>query len=83
MVHLVLEDGRELLASPGHPMSDGRLLGTISTGDFVNGTLVVNAERVPYEEDYTYDILPSGGTGTYWANGIMVGSTLFGPATGP
>ncbi|HEX9988453.1 MAG TPA: hypothetical protein VGE45_08255 [Chloroflexia bacterium] len=83
MVHLALADGRELLASPGHPLADGRPLGTLSNGDFINGTRVVNAERVPYEEDYTYDILPSGGTGTYWANGILIGSTLTGPATGP
>jgi hypothetical protein len=24
----------------------------------------------------TFDILPAGSTGTYWANGILVGSTL-------
>jgi hypothetical protein len=24
----------------------------------------------------TVDILPAGPTGTYWANGILVGSTL-------
>ncbi len=27
-------------------------------------------------DDYTYDILPSGSTGAYWANGILLGSTL-------
>lgn len=83
MVHLVLADGRKLLASPGHPMADGRPLGTLSTGDLINSMRVVSAERVPYEEDYTYDILPSGGTGNYWANGILIGSTLAGPATSP
>lgn len=83
MVHLVLDDGRELLTSPGHPMADGQPLGTISSGDLIDGAKVVNAELVPYEEDYTYDILPTGGTGTYWANGILVGSTLSGPATDP
>ncbi len=83
MVHLVLANGRELLASPGHPMADGRPLGTLSTGDLINSTRVISAERVPYAEDFTYDILPSGGTGTYWANGILIGSTLAGPATGP
>lgn len=83
MVRLVLADGRKLLASPGHPTADGRRIGTLSSGDLVNGIRVVSAERIPYEEDYTYDILPSGGTGTYWANGILIGSTLAGPATAP
>jgi hypothetical protein len=78
MVHLVLADGRELWASPGHPMADGKPIGTLITGDLMNGVRVVSAERVPYEEDYTYDILPSGGTGSYWANGILIGSTLAG-----
>jgi hypothetical protein len=80
MVHLVLADGRQLLASPGHPMVDGRPIGTLTAGDLMNGMEVVSAERVPYNEDYTYDILPSGGTGTYWADGILIGSTLAGGA---
>jgi hypothetical protein len=25
----------------------------------------------------TYDLLPSGPTGTYWADGVLLGSTLF------
>ncbi len=76
MVRLVLADGRELLASPGHPTADGRPIGTLSSGDLIDGTRVISADLVPYDEDYTYDILPSEGTGTYWANGILIGSTL-------
>src|SRR5712691_6111704 len=33
MVDLVLADGRELLASPGHRTADGRALGTVTVGD--------------------------------------------------
>lgn len=76
MVHLVLADGREFFASPGHPLADGRILGGIKAGDIVDGSAVVSADSVPYGKEYTYDILPSGGTGAYWANGILVGSTL-------
>ena len=76
VVHLLLDDGRELFASPGHPMADGRLLGNLVPGDRVDGAHVVSAERIPYEETATYDILPSGETGFYWADGILMGSTL-------
>jgi len=76
MVHLVLEDGREVLASPGHPMADGRRLGTILAGDRLDGSRVVLAEIVGWEGRYTYDILASGQTGVYWANGILLRSTL-------
>ncbi len=76
IVHLVLDDGRELFASPGHPTADGRKLGDLSPGDTLDGAIVVTAERVFYEGTATYDILPSGDTGFYWANGILIRSTL-------
>jgi len=76
MVHLILNDGRELFASPGHPTADGRLLGDLSKKDLLDNSQVNSIERVPYGEKYTYDILPSGPTGFYWANDILVGSTL-------
>ena len=76
VVHLVLADGRELYASPGHPLADGRLLGSIAVGDQVDGTPVTSAERVPYGSGTTFDLLPSGPTGTYWADGIPLASTL-------
>jgi hypothetical protein len=37
---------------------------------------VDGTERVAYAEPETYDVLPAGATGCYWANGILVGSTL-------
>ncbi|MEW5828866.1 MAG: Hint domain-containing protein [Chloroflexota bacterium] len=75
VVHLVLDDGRELWASPGHPTADGRLLGDLRPGDTLDGARVALAELVPYTGGATYDILPSGETGFYWANGILMGST--------
>ena len=76
VVHLVLADGRELFASPGHPLADGRSLGSITPGDEVDGVVVVGADRVPYGSGTTFDVLPSGPTGLYWAGGIPLASTL-------
>lgn len=76
VVHLILDDGRELWASPGHPLADGRRLADVRAGDLVDGARVASVESVAYGEAFTYDLLPSGPTGLYWANGILLGSTL-------
>ena len=78
MVHLRLAGGRELWASPGHRLADGRQLGALAVGDWVDGSRVLIWELVPYDGDRTYDLLPAGPTGTYWANGILLASTLAG-----
>ena len=77
IIHLVLYDGRELFSSPGHPTGDGRTISDLSKGDILNGGRVLTVESILYQKDFTYDVLPSGETGLYWANGIIVGSTLF------
>jgi hypothetical protein len=76
VVHLRLSDGRELWASPGHPTADGRQLGDLRAGDLLDGAAITHLERVPYPGAATYDLLPAGATGVYWADGILVGSTL-------
>ncbi len=76
MVHLILDDGRQLYASPRHPTTDGRTLGDLRAGDPLDGSHVMVAQLVPYNQSYTYDLLPAGDTGFYWANGILVASTL-------
>ena len=76
VVHLILEDGREVFVSPGHPVGDGRTVGELAVGDVISGGRVVSAEKVWYRLGFTYDILPSGETGLYWANGILLESTL-------
>lgn len=76
VVELQLADGRALRASLGHPLADGRTLGIIKTGDRIDGTRVTLAKHVLYGEPYTYDILPLGDTGFYWADGILLDSTL-------
>ena len=76
VIHVTLGDGRELWASPGHPTTDGKTLGDLAVNDRLDGALVINVERLRYAGTATYDLLPSGDTGFYWANGILIGSTL-------
>lgn len=76
IVHIILEDGRDVRVSPGHPMADGRRAGNLGTGDLLDGAHVVSLEYLPYEGSATYDLLPSGETGLYWADGVLLGSTL-------
>ncbi len=83
MVHLRLADGRELFASPGHRTSDSRPLGSLAAGDEVDGSKVTLWELVPYQGSRTYDLLPASATGQYWANGILLSSTLTPSAQGP
>lgn len=75
LVGMVLGDGRRLDASPGHPLADGRNLGGVVVGDRVDGSSVITLERRPYRGN-TFDLLPDGETGQYWANGILVASSL-------
>jgi len=76
MVSLRLADGRALLASPGHRTADGRQLGDLAIGEKLDGSTITTWELVPYGGDRTYDLLPGGPTGTYWADGILLSSTL-------
>lgn len=76
MVHLVLADGRELLVSPGHRTADGRQAGDLKVGDQLDGSTITTWELTAYTGGRTYDLLPAGATGHYWANGILLSSTL-------
>lgn len=79
VVRVTLDDGRSVTASPGHPTAQGRPLGELHAGDVLDGATVLAVDRVPYAGDATYDILPSGPTGAYWADGILLKSTLSAP----
>jgi hypothetical protein len=76
VVRLALVDGRLVLVSPGHPTSDGRRVGDLSVGDRLDGARIASVARVAYSGGATYDVLPAGATGAYWANGVLLGSTL-------
>lgn len=78
VVRVVLAGGRVLEISPGHPTADGRIFADLAAGgqlDPEHG--VQSAELVAYTYDATYDILPASSTGTYYAAGALIGSTLF------
>lgn len=75
VVQLMLADGRTVMASPGHPTADGRRIGDLLPGDALDGSRVVSSILIPYSSA-TYDLLPSGPTGTYFADGVLLGSTL-------
>jgi hypothetical protein len=75
VVHLVLSDGRQVSVSPGHPSPDGRI-GQLKPGDSFDGAIVISTDRVKYTGYATYDLLPAGDTGFYWANEILLASTL-------
>jgi len=76
MVRLRLADGRKLLVSLGHPLPDGKPVATVGAGQRFQGSRVLSAARVRYGRPYTYDLLPAGPTHTYFADGVLLGSTL-------
>ncbi len=76
MVRVLLSDGRRLSASPSHPLADGRPLEKLRGGHTIDGALIEAIELVPYDGEATYDLLPAGETGVYWADGVPLASTL-------
>lgn len=76
MVYILLTDGRELLASPDHPDSTGNPLGKLRKVDILDNSHVSEIRLVECKDKFVYDILPAGETGCYWANGVLIGSTL-------
>jgi hypothetical protein len=78
VAHLVLADGRELWVSPGHPVPDGRRIGDLKVGEPLDGSQVAQLDLLPYGGSAVFDILPAGTTGWYWADGILLASTLEG-----
>src|SRR2546422_10334673 len=75
VVRLALADGRSVLVSPRHPTADGRTVGELEPGASYDGSTVTSTALVAYGGQ-TWDLLPSGPTGTYFANGVLLGSTL-------
>lgn len=76
VILLTLADGRSVTASPGHPLADGRTLGSLGLGDLVDGSAVTGLESLPYGGGETFDLVASGATGGYLSDGIPMGTTL-------
>ncbi len=77
VMRVSLATGVMLEISAGHPTADGRVFAQLGAGDLLGLTQIVSIEWVPYEHDFTYDILPGSETGVYFAGGVPVGSTLY------
>ena len=76
MIRLTLADGRTVTASPGHPLADGRTLGSLALGDVVDGSPITDLVSLPYSGGETFDLVASGPTGDYFSDGVALGSTL-------
>jgi hypothetical protein len=71
-----LASGTILEISPIHPTADGRTFADLNAGGRLDGVELVSVEIVPFQGKFTHDILPSSDTGSYFAGGVLIGSTL-------
>jgi hypothetical protein len=78
VIHMVLDTGAVLEVSPKHPTADGRTFADLKPGDHIDRARVVEATLIPYTHPFTHDILPDSDTGTYFAAGALIASTLHG-----
>ncbi|MCL5797401.1 MAG: Hint domain-containing protein [Patescibacteria group bacterium] len=74
---LDLSDRRILYISASHPTILGIPVSQLKEGQIYDGAKIVKKDFIPYNGSKTYDLLPDSDTGYYYANGILVGSTLF------
>src|SRR3972149_2207167 len=49
ITHLVIDDGRELFVSPGHPRSDGYTIADLKVADVYDGGHVTTADNIFYQ----------------------------------
>ncbi len=80
MTRVTLDDGRVVTASPGHPTADGVSLWAVQPGVTLGGARVVDVAHVPFTGARTHDVLPSGASGAYWADGVLLRSSFVDPA---
>ncbi len=76
VMRIELDDGSVLRISPRHPTADGRSFGDLARGQAFGAGRIAKAELVDYPEAFTYDILPASDTGSYFAGGVLIGSTM-------
>jgi hypothetical protein len=80
VIRVELSNGSLLEISALHPTADGRTFGDLRAGDLLEGVRITGSSTVQYEHAFTYDILPASDSGTYFAGGVLIGSTLGGKA---
>jgi hypothetical protein len=77
LVRVTLADGRVVSGSGGHPTGSGGTLGQLRARDGLADSVVVNVEVIPFASDRTWDVLPSGPTGLYVVDGVVLQSSFF------
>jgi hypothetical protein len=77
-IRVELANGSVLEISAPHPTADGRTFGDLHANDVLGGVPIRRVSVVPYGYGFTYDILPASDSGTYFAGGALIGSTLGG-----
>ena len=80
VVRVELDNGSVLEISAPHPTADGRTFGDLRKSDELGGVRIRRVAIVEYAHPFTYDILPASDSGTYFAGGVLIGSTLGGDA---
>ncbi len=80
VVRVTLASGETIEMSRRHPTADGRAFDTLVPGGRLGTALIASVETVPYDQPYTYDILPASDTGTYFVGDAWIGSTLHQPS---
>ena len=77
VLRVTLAGGRVLEISAGHPTAAGGTFAALRPGDELDsGHVVLSVERIPYAHARTFDILPLSSTGSYFAAGAEIGSSL-------
>lgn len=76
MLQLKLDDGRQLTVSPQHPDARGEPLIKLEIGACLDGGKLIEKRIIKYSGSFTWDILPEGEFPVYFANDILIGSTL-------
>lgn len=69
-------NGSKFEMSGGHPTAAGVPLSGLVVGQTIGGQRVTRITEIDYEHPFTYDILPDSETGSYFADGVLMGSTL-------
>lgn len=76
MVSLCFSNESDLIVSPDHPTIGVKKIRELFPDETYDQTKVTSVSLINYDHNYTFDILPDGDTGYYWANNVLLGSTL-------
>jgi hypothetical protein len=76
LVRVRLASGSVVEMSGGHPTATGGRFDELLAGQHLGAAEIISLETVPYDDPFTYDILPASDTGTYFVGDAWVGSTL-------